>query len=177
MGSSRLPGKVLADVCGKPLLQRVLEAVAGPWRVVVLTSKSRADSQLCAWCRESGVEYRRGSLPDVLSRYSDLAVELQPSHLVRVCGDAPFLEASWIAKATSREGPCFVPGALHTGSWEVWGQVSESPEPDDWEHAGYYWFRDNARHLELVPESYMTVNTPEDLEEARRRFGSRSEAT
>jgi len=173
LGSTRLPGKVLRDVAGKPLLERVLEAVAGPWRVVVLTSWEPEDDRLARWLDARGQEYRRGPLEDVLARYADLARELKPSTLVRVCGDAPLLDARWVDLAIDAPWPVFVPKALHAGSWEVWGQADQSLEPEDWKHAGYYWFEKHARHIHLVPEDYFMVNTQEDLERARMVFGDR----
>ena len=177
MGSSRLPGKVMMDLCGRPLLERVLEAVEGPWRRIVLTSTSSADNPLAAWCRERGIEVQRGPLEDVLARYASVAEKLKPSCLVRVCADAPFLEASWVAAAARLLEPVFIPGALHAGSWEVWEEANRSPEPEDWLHAGYYWFEKNVRHLHRVPPGYFTVNTQEDLDRARELFRHRSNRT
>lgn len=171
LGSSRLPGKVLMDLGGLPMLRRVWDACQGPWRRVVLTSATAADNPLAQWLEEQRMEYRRGSLEDTLSRYATLASELKPDCLVRVCGDAPFIDARWISHAVSLVR-AFVPRALHCGSTEDWMEADRSLEPPDWLHAGYYWFEAHAKHLNLVPESYQMVNTQEDLEDARRRLAT-----
>lgn len=171
LGSSRLPGKVLMPLAGVPMLRRVWDACRGPWRRVVLTSSARADNPLARWLEAQRMEYRRGSLEDVLSRYASLAAELKPDRLVRVCGDAPFIRAEWIAAAAvHKAGKAFVPRALHCGTQRDWEEADKSTEPSDWTHAGYYWFERAAPHLNLVPSSYMMVNTPEDFAEAERRL-------
>lgn len=173
LGSSRLPGKVLMPLGGIPMLRRVWDACQGPWRRVVLTSKTREDDPLVDWLRSQRMEFRRGLLEDTLSRYAALAAELQPDCLVRVCGDAPFIRASWIAAAVAQKGSmAFVPRALHCGTAADWAEADKSTEPPDWLHAGYYWFEQRARHVELVPRDYLMVNTPEDFAEAERRLAT-----
>lgn len=172
MSSTRLPGKVLADLGGKPMLQRVWEACSGFQRVV-LTSKDPTDDPLVHWLVGMGYPYRRGSLADVLSRYAAVAREKNPNVLVRVCGDAPFLERRWIWKAVDAvekfDEPVFVPQALHAGTTEHWLRCAEETDDDDREHAGAFWFELHGRKLELVPDSYLMVNTHEELLEARKR--------
>jgi len=81
MNSSRFPGKVLADLCGKPVIQHVIERVReaeriGQWSpnsVVVATSESTSDDALAEWCSEFGVNLFRGSEHDVLSRFTACA--------------------------------------------------------------------------------------------------------
>lgn len=173
-GSTRLPGKVLADLGGKPMIHRVWDACLGPWRRIVLTTMKAEDDVLCAYLKAHGMEYRRGSEPDVLSRYAEVAQFFKPHCLVRVCGDAPFLQASWIEAAAKANKAVFVPQALHAGSWIVWDEANRYSGPFDWEHAGYHWFEEHAERMDLVPENYLMVNTPEDLEEARRRLAGQS---
>lgn len=170
LGSSRLPKKVLADLCGKPMLRRVWDACDGPWRRMVLTTIRAEDDELCAYMDKEGMEYRRGSEPDVLSRYAQVANSEKPHCLVRVCGDAPFLKAEWIKAAVAEDQMVFVPQALHAGSWIHWEEANRYAMPFDWEHAGYHWFEERAKRLDLVPPGYLMVNTSEDLEEARRRI-------
>lgn len=170
LGSTRLPRKVLADICGKPMLRRVWEACEGPWRRMVLTTMKAEDDELCDYMKAEGMEFRRGSEPDVLSRYAQVAMSEKPHCLVRVCGDAPFLRSEWIQKAVDANTTVFVPQALHAGSWIFWDEANRWAAPYDWEHAGYHWFEDHAQRMELVPPDYLTVNTPGELEEARRRL-------
>ena len=172
LGSSRLPGKVLADICGKPMIQRVWEACSGPWRRMVLTTLKPEDDELCDFLKSQDMEYRRGSEPDVLSRYAEVASGLRPNCLIRVCADAPFLEARWIDAAVKANRSVFVPKALHGGSWIAWDEANRNAQPKDWEHAGYYWFQEHATTLDLVDDpEYFTVNAAGDLERARALLG------
>lgn len=178
LSSTRLKKKVLADVCGKTMLQRVLESCWGPYQTIVLTSTDPTDDGLEMWLEDQGVAYRRGSLDNVLSRYCDLARELQPTTLVRVCADAPFLERRWIYRAVDevedKKTPCFIPGALHAGSPEHWFDCEDHCDDEDKEHAGHYWFEMYGKVLHgLVPDGYRTVNTQEDLEWARAEWTRR----
>ena len=81
-GSTRLPRKVLADLAGRTLIERVVERA---WRarlvdrVVVLTSTESSDDELAALCEARDIEVRRGSEGDVLSRYLDRDDEIGPS--------------------------------------------------------------------------------------------------
>lgn len=171
MNSSRLPGKVLADLGGQPMIRRVWDACLGPWQRMVLTTQKPEDDVLCAYLKEQGMVFRRGSEPDVLSRYAQVAFFDKPHCLVRVCGDAPFLQASWIEAAVKANQAVFVPKALHAGSWIVWDEANRWAAPYDWEHAGAHWFEEHALLMDLVTDPlYRMVNTPEDLEEARSQF-------
>src|SRR5262252_1871945 len=72
MGSSRLPGKVLVDLAGKPVLAWVVNAARaalGIDDVWVATSTSLADDAIVAWCNKNKVAVHRGSEADVLDRY------------------------------------------------------------------------------------------------------------
>ena len=76
MGSTRLPGKVLADLAGKPVLAwvvRAARAALGVDDVWVATSTAAADDAVAAWCKANGVSVHRGSEHDVLDRYAGAA--------------------------------------------------------------------------------------------------------
>jgi len=95
MSSRRLPGKVLADVAGRPLLARQLERVARARRLdglVVATSTESSDDPIAALCRSLGVDCARGSLHDVLERVAEAAAARGAEHVVRLTGDCPLLD-------------------------------------------------------------------------------------
>lgn len=173
MGSSRLPGKVLMDLGGAPMIRRVWGACEGPWERVVLTTIKESDDPLCAYLDSQGMPYRRGSENDVLSRYAEVALTRKPSCLVRVCADAPFLRSEWIKAAVDQDEAVFVPNALHAGAWHVWAMAHRYAEPSDWEHAGAAWFERNALRMELVPSGYRMVNAQEDLDWVREKWPRR----
>lgn len=102
MGSTRLPGKVLADICGKPLLQRLIErvrATPGISRVVVATTTESADDVLADWCAAQAVAVYRGSVDDVLDRFWQCAQQHPAEFIVRVTADDPLKDPEVIAKA------------------------------------------------------------------------------
>lgn len=97
MGSTRLPGKVLADVAGAPLLERCLRRLSRAEtldEVVVATSSSPRDDKLAEWCDAAGWRCVRGSEDDVLGRFADAARVVAANVVVRICGDCPLMEPS-----------------------------------------------------------------------------------
>jgi spore coat polysaccharide biosynthesis protein SpsF len=95
MGSSRLPGKVLAELGGRTMLERVIERAQASRRVariVVATSRSSADDGIEAVCRASGIGVFRGSEDDVLDRYVAAARHLEADPIVRLTADCPLLD-------------------------------------------------------------------------------------
>lgn len=94
-GASRLPGKVLLDLCGVTALQRCADRVRriqGIDEVVVATSTEPKDDLVASLAGRLGVMVVRGSENDVLSRYA-LAVERTAADVVvRVTADCPFLD-------------------------------------------------------------------------------------
>jgi len=102
MGSTRLPGKVLADICGKPLLQRLIErvhATPGIDNVVVATTTESADDVLADWCGHHDVPVYRGSVDDVLDRFWQCAQRHPADFIVRVTADDPLKDPEIIAQA------------------------------------------------------------------------------
>jgi spore coat polysaccharide biosynthesis protein SpsF (cytidylyltransferase family) len=94
-GSSRLPGKVLADLAGKPVLARVVERVRrarSPEAVVVATSVAAGDDAVAALCERIDVPCFRGSESDVLDRMYRAVAGFAPDAVVRITADCPLLD-------------------------------------------------------------------------------------
>ena len=96
MGSTRLPGKVLADLAGQTMLARVVERVrrarlAG--RVVVATSTAAEDTPICRQCDRLAVDHFRGDPTDVLDRFQQAAIAFQAERIVRITSDCPLIDA------------------------------------------------------------------------------------
>ena len=90
MGSQRLPGKVLQDIAGKPMIDRVVERVKRCESidgVIVATSDADTDNVLADHCRSIGVKVVRGSENDVLSRYALAASKYHCETVVRITSD------------------------------------------------------------------------------------------
>src|SRR5471032_325128 len=76
MGSARLPGKVLADLCGRPVLAWLLERVRQAeliTDVLVATTRDTDDDAVASLCDALGVAVYRGSRDDVLGRFAAAA--------------------------------------------------------------------------------------------------------
>jgi len=91
-GSSRLPGKILMNICGKPVLQWVAKRVQKSAYVdetLVATSIESDNLPVLRLCADMDVRVFAGSEDDVLDRYYQLAKLLQPEYIVRVTADCP----------------------------------------------------------------------------------------
>ena len=109
MSSSRLPGKVLMPVLGRPLLGYLTESlqrVSGADHLIVATSVDPSDDPIAAFCRSEGISCWRGPLDDVAARFSGAIREFGLDAFVRVCGDCPLLDFRLVEQAIRlfREG-------------------------------------------------------------------------
>ena len=95
MTSARLPGKVLTDLGGQPVLARVLNRVARARMIgdiVVATTTQTSDDVLAETCAERGWHSFRGNEIDVLDRYYHAAKAYKADNIVRVTADCPLVE-------------------------------------------------------------------------------------
>ena len=102
MSSSRLPGKVLLDIAGQPMLTRVVKRVRRSSLLdglVVATTQDVSDDLLADFCQERGYDYVRGSQFDVLDRYYQAAKKLQAGSVVRITADCPVIDPGLIDHA------------------------------------------------------------------------------
>jgi len=93
MGSTRLPGKTLADISGKPLLAHIIERTKGSRTVneiVVATTTEPEDRVILSLATEYGVKTYAGSSDDVLDRFYQAARQAEAELIVRVTADDPF---------------------------------------------------------------------------------------
>jgi spore coat polysaccharide biosynthesis protein SpsF len=96
MGSTRLPGKVMKQLCGKTVLAYVIQRVqACPLvdEVVVATTTSPGDDMIVAETEKYGAKWFRGSEEDVLERYYLAAKEYNADVVVRVTSDCPLFDS------------------------------------------------------------------------------------
>lgn len=201
MGSTRLPGKVLADLGGAPLIQRVYARTRAATlvdEVLVLTSDDPSDDVLVERLAELEIPFRRGSLGDVRSRYLELVEETGAQYLVRVTGDCPFVAPEFIDLQLGAlralgadcvdvsndlggaiEGTLGGQGAFSTRALRL---SLASDDARDREHVASFFLarRDGClrrEELELdelygVPGLRLQVDEPADLEFARQVFAA-----
>ena len=99
MSSSRLPGKILADIAGQPMLQRVFTRTAMAATVtetIFATTTDASDDPVAEYCEFSGIPFRRGSLYDVLDRYYQTAKQAKADFVVRITADCPLIDPALI---------------------------------------------------------------------------------
>ncbi len=105
MASSRYPGKALAILAGRPLLEVLLERLADARGVdgVVLATSTRAENDALARLAEpAGFRVFRGDEEDVLRRHVDCARAIGADHVVRVTGDNPLTDVETLERLVAR---------------------------------------------------------------------------
>jgi spore coat polysaccharide biosynthesis protein SpsF len=194
LGSTRLPGKALLPIAGRPMLAHVLtraRAVPGVDETVLATTVSREDDALVEVAAAEGVASVRGSVEDVLDRFHAVLRAHPADAIVRVTADCPLLDPEvsalvvqdYLARrdetdyASNIEPPTFPDGLdteiVSAGALErAW---REARLPSDREHVTTYirerrnGFR--LRNVVLAGEDLSahrwTVDEPRDLEFAR----------
>lgn len=99
MSSSRLPGKILADIAGQPMLTRVYTRTSRAKtldEVIFATTTDASDDPVAEYCDFSGIPFTRGSLFDVLDRYYQTASQAKADVVVRITADCPVIDSELI---------------------------------------------------------------------------------
>jgi spore coat polysaccharide biosynthesis protein SpsF len=103
VGSTRLPNKVLMDLCGASMLERtVYRASMASWyfdELIVATGANKENDIIEDICMYNHWKCMRGSEDDVLDRFYRAARIEQADHIIRICADSPFIDPTIIAKA------------------------------------------------------------------------------
>lgn len=193
MSSSRLPGKVLADVAGAPMILRQIERVRrakGVSRLIVATSMRTDDDPLVAALDEAGVEVVRGDLDDVLSRFI-LALDAagEQTAAIRLTADCPLIDPTVIDAVIARfdhTGADYVTSGGDTRTFPKGLDVevfktgvlrqahAQTRDPYDREHVTPFIYRHPERYrLDTVLQDRTegdvrwTVDRPDDLDFVR----------
>lgn len=109
MTSSRLPGKVMLPIGGKPALQYAVERLApldpGKYRIVIATTDDGSEAPIVALCEKLGVGFFRGDTEDVLGRYYGAALKFGAGSgdaIVRLTSDCPLIDPAVVEKTVAR---------------------------------------------------------------------------
>ncbi len=108
MSSARFPGKMLAPLQGRPLIDHVVSAArafAGPAHVHLLTSQAPSDDPLCLYAEQLGVPVYRGDLNNVLLRFREALACFPATRIMRICGDSPFIGLDVMTAVKAACGP------------------------------------------------------------------------
>jgi spore coat polysaccharide biosynthesis protein SpsF len=101
MGSTRLPGKVLLPLVGKPLLLRIVERVSLAnyvGEIVVAITEDELDNQLAMICQKNIIKLFRGSSLDLLDRHYKAAKKYSAEVVIKIPSDCPLIDPQVIDK-------------------------------------------------------------------------------
>lgn len=186
MGSTRLPGKALAEAAGRPLLATMIERVGTAEAlddVWVATTDQERDDPIAELASANGVEAFRGSEDDVLGRYAGAAEASRADVVVRLTADCPLLDPAVIDRVVRElDGFDLATSAPPVGRTYPDGMDAEAVTrdaleraardaraPEDREHVTRYLhhgdFRVHAVHLDRnLGDVRLTVDEPQDFE-------------
>jgi spore coat polysaccharide biosynthesis protein SpsF len=94
MTSTRLPGKVLMPINGRPVIEYLfaqLKHVQKLDTIVLATTTNKEDDPLVKYAKANGYNYYRGSEHDVLERYYNAAKQYNIHHILRVTADCSLI--------------------------------------------------------------------------------------
>ena len=97
--STRLPGKVLMPLAKAPMIEHIYKRAMSCdllSNVIVATSNDASDVPLVEFCKRKGIAVYAGSLNDVFSRYVEILSNCDADYFVRITGDCPFIQPSFI---------------------------------------------------------------------------------
>jgi len=95
LSSSRLPGKILLEVCGKPLLEHMISRVKRSKKIdeiIVATSINKMDDLIEDWCKKNQIKCFRGPEQDVLKRFKLAKDFINGDTIIRLCSDCPLID-------------------------------------------------------------------------------------
>jgi spore coat polysaccharide biosynthesis protein SpsF (cytidylyltransferase family) len=185
--SQRLPGKVLREVAGRPLLAYLLERLAccrALEQTVVATSSDADDDAIERFCKAIGMACFRGDLHDVLGRFIAAAQWVGCDALVRINGDSPLMDPAIVDRGVGlfEEGAADLVTNVHPRSFPKGESVevvavsalrraaSLSSDSQDREHVTRYLYRHpeqfrirNFKRAQDVSDIQLSVDTPEDF--------------
>lgn len=198
MASERLYGKVLHDICGRPMLEHILRSLSHSKTIsktVVATTTSGVDDKLADFLKKNRHGYFRGSEDDVLLRFIDASRAHPSDYIVRITADNPLTDPSVVDSvvglaastgcdyASNHLTPTFPLGfVVEVVSAKTLLEVEGiTSDPADREHVTWFIYRNRGRfHTENFPappglehpDWRLTVDTAEDMRLVREIFGS-----
>jgi spore coat polysaccharide biosynthesis protein SpsF len=192
IASTRLPGKALAPIAGRPLLEHCLRRLvaAGVARVVLATTTLDEDTVLCDLASGLGIAVYRGSETDVLARMAEAAEAFDLDPVVRATGDNPAVDIQApgrvLATLRSSNADYVCEDGLPYGAavealtrQALLRAAAEATMGDDREHVTT-WVKRRGDVWNLTfppaplplrrPDVRVTVDTPDDLDYVRSLF-------
>ena len=198
MSSTRLPGKVMADLAGAPMILRQIERLRRARRldrIAVATSTDPSDDGLAEMLADHGVAVHRGPLADVLGRYAGALAALGPAEvLARLTADCPLADPEVIDATVDLLLERGLDYAANTPAHRTFPKgldvevmkasalltaAREAKDPYEREHVTPYLYR----HPETFAQDFLsqaaeegelrwTVDRPDDLAFVREVYGA-----
>jgi spore coat polysaccharide biosynthesis protein SpsF len=192
LSSRRLPGKVLMDLGGQPMLAWTLERVRAArlvTRTVVSTSDRSEDDAVAGFCAGRGVTCHRGPLDNVAERFASALRAEQADSFVRVTGDSPLIDPAVIDSAIRlyEAGEWDLASNVLVRSYPIGQSVEvlrgqtflstlrEMENEEDREHVTRFFHRNQTRFRTVnfssgadMARVQMSVDTPEDFAMVQR---------
>lgn len=186
--STRLPGKVMKSLAKQPMIWHIVkraEMCKHVDQVVVATSSESSDDGLAEFCKRSDIEYFRGSLKNVLSRYTTILDNNPHAYVARITGDCPLIHPPFIDrqieilqkhdadKVELTDSSSLLEGQGVHSSQSIKLAETKSRHADDLEHVGSRYFSENEDKFRTVrlkiPKRYrkswrLTVDEEADYE-------------
>lgn len=119
LGSTRLPGKVLMKISGKPLLELLVERVSKARtvnQILIATTTNKEDDAIETFCAARGLAFFRGSEWDVLERFYKAALPYKPQHVIRITADCPlhsYKVVDYVVQEFERSGTDYFSNSNH----------------------------------------------------------------
>lgn len=127
MGSTRLPGKVMMPIAGKPMLGHVIDRLQACRQlngIVVATTELAADMAIVNYCQQRGIQSFCGPERDVLKRYRAAAEREHADLVVRITADCPLTDPALVAEVVAlmvdkKQRPDFASNALEPATYPL----------------------------------------------------------
>lgn len=198
LGSTRLQGKVLKNLNGKPLIEQIINRLKyckNVDNIVLATTNNEVDDKLVSWCKKNNILCFRGDENNVLKRYYDAATHYNSDIIIRITADDPFkdpevidsvidlLKTNDLDFAYNNNPPSF-PEGLDTEvfTYSAIKQAAEAETTDfEKEHVTQYFYHNpqifnckNLSYKENISHIRLTVDTEQDFELASKIYSKLS---
>ena len=193
--SSRLPGKVMREIAGRPLLEHLIDRInldTIDWPLIISTSSLKYDDPICDFCSVKGIECFRGSHLNVASRYHEVCKKYNLDAFLRISADSPMMDGSLVSQfigywrpnldLLSNIHPRTYPKgqSLEIINSRFYSEHFHDFDSDfDREHVTPYFYRnlksvrfENITFEENLSQYSLAIDTPEELERFDRFVNS-----
>ncbi len=193
MGSTRLPNKVMKSICGKPMMELLLNRLSKANfvnRIVVATSVQPNNEPLITHVQQLGYGCEVGSENDVLERYAQTALKYKADVVIRITGDCPLVDPTLVDESVqafinsnvdylSNNYPPTYPDGLDIEVFKassLYRANAEATDSFDREHVTPYLRRPGLFSIKTIgceenlSDLRWTVDEPTDFEVVRQIF-------